>query len=127
MAERIEKFEKELEALEFRKKQLLFTSRTEENASYIADELLAIAKEQAALNDRMDKELARRDKIDKIGIPILLLSIVLFIIFAIITVIRWISLSAFPVVVGTIAIAMLASAISTVLVMKILNPDMKLF
>ena len=127
MAERIEKFEKELEALEFRKKQLLFTSRTEENASYIADELLAIAKEQAALNDRMDKELARRDKIDKIGIPILLLSIVLFVIFAIITVIRWISLSAFPVVVGTIAIAMLASAISTVLVMKILNPDMKLF
>ena len=127
MAERIEKFEKELEALEFRKKQLLFTSRTEENASYIADELLAIAKEQAALNDRMDKELARRDKIDKIGIPILLLSIILFVIFAIITVIRWISLSAFPVVVGTIAIAMFASSILTVLVMKILNPDMKLF
>ena len=127
MAERIEKFEKELEALEFRKKQLLFTSRTEENASYIADELLAIAKEQVALNDRMDKELARRDKIDKIGIPILLLSIVLFVIFAIITVIRWISLSAFPVVVGTIAIAMFASSILTVLVMKILNPDMKLF
>jgi hypothetical protein len=127
MAERIEKFEKELEALEFRKKQLLFTSRTEENASHIADELLSISKEQAALNDRMDKELARRDKIDKIGIPILLLSIVLFVIFAIITVIRWISLSVFPAVVGTIAIVMFASAILTVLVMKILNPDMKLF
>jgi hypothetical protein len=127
MAERIEKFEKELEALEFRKKQLLFTSRTEENASHTADELHSISKEQVALNDRIDKELARRDKIDKIGIPILLLSIVLFVIFAIITVIRWISLSAFPAVVGTIAIVMLASAILTVLVMKILNPDMKLF
>ena len=129
MAERISKFEQELADLQRRKLQLMLAEKeeSEEGAGKLADEIMDIIKKQKSLEDRIDKERERRKKIDNIGIPMILLGVVIFVIAAIVTVIKWIGSGAFPAVAGGIACVGLALSVLTIVVMKILNPDMKLF
>ena len=126
MAERIKNLEKGVNDLGARKQRLLSTERTEENAEFIFSELMAIAKDEKSLENRIKKENARRDKIDKIGVPIVSFALLLSIVCAVITIFSWLISCSFPVILGAITLSFVSIFIVTVVVMKILNPDMKL-
>ena len=130
MAERIADLQKEEEELNRRRDALLFAPKNEgdsDQASAAAQELIDIMKRKDALNKRAEKELARRKKIDNICIPIILIGLLMGIVCGIIAVVGFFRNGSFPPVSGLLSLGAFAVVVLDVIIMKVLNPDMKLF
>ncbi len=96
-------------------------------AEAMGRELIDIMKKKDDLNKRAEKELARRRRIDKIGIPTLLIGFLVFVVAGIIALIGFFKNGIFPSAASYVSLTGLAVSILSIIIMKLLNPDMKLF
>ena len=131
MRERIKGFEEELNRLNQRQQEILAMKDAEgdksEIASKLADELIKLAIDKKALEKRLDAEIRKREKLDKICVPIIAITGIITIIMLIVTVITWIVEKSFPIVLGTIDIIGVLIIVITIIVMKAINPDQRIF
>lgn len=127
MAERTDQLIKEEEELNKKRDALLFAPKDPDKAQEIGEELLDILKKKDALNKRAEKELARRKRIDNICIPIILIGLLTFLISGIISLIGLFKNGVFSSTSGLIAVIAICVVVIDVIVMKVLNPEMKLF
>lgn len=127
MAERADQLLKEEEELNKRRDALLFAQKDPDKAHEMGEELLDILKKKDALNKRAEKELARRKKIDNVCIPIIIIGFLTFLISGIISLIGLFKNGSFSPTSGIIAIIAICVVVIDVVIMKLLNPDMKIF
>ena len=127
MTERADQLLKEEEELNKRRDALLFAPKDPDKAHEMGEELLDILKKKDALNKRAEKELARRKKIDNVCIPIIIIGFLTFLISGIISLIGLFKNGSFSPTSGIIAIIAICVVVIDVVIMKLLNPDMKIF
>ena len=131
MRERIKGFEEELNRLNQRQQEILAMKDAEgdksEIASKLADELIKLAIDKKALEKRIDAEIRKREKLDKICVPIIAITGIITIIMLIVTVITWIVEKSFPIVLGIIDIIGVLIIVITIIVMKASNADPRIF
>ena len=127
MAERVDQLLKEEEELNKQQDALLSASKDPDKAQEMGEDLIDFLKKKDALNKRAEKELARRKRIENVCIPIIIIGFLTFLISGIISLIGLFKNGSFSPTPGIIAIIAICVVVIDVIIMKLLNPDMKVF